>query len=244
MKSIFRPLLLLSILALTACNGGDDTPPIIPVAIFLQDRDVIEVGEAVTFTNESESAESFLWDFGDNGSSTDENPVHTYTRRGTFTITLTTTSITGDEATFTSSIVVGRRWVVGIGISSISEVNSSNQPWDEDGSGPELLFGFIEATESAVFPYRIGDNILNKDLPLSGPIVANEQVPFTNSDWRFFFIDNDEPINDLNFSDIMVTFDLNPVTIESEKNYSDGTGTFTFVGGPYEFIIGFQVRDQ
>jgi PKD repeat protein len=43
----------------------------------------------VTFTNFSNDADSYLWDFGDTGTSTEENPVHVYVQVGKFTVTLT-----------------------------------------------------------------------------------------------------------------------------------------------------------
>ncbi|MCK6691696.1 MAG: S8 family serine peptidase, partial [Thermoanaerobaculia bacterium] len=46
-------------------------------------------GAAVSFTNTSQYATSYLWDFGDNSTSTDINPVHTYTLPGAYTVTLT-----------------------------------------------------------------------------------------------------------------------------------------------------------
>jgi PKD repeat protein len=53
----------------------------------------------VQFTNlSSPSATSFLWDFGDGGISTQENPSHTYYEEGTFAVTLTVSDGT-NEAT-------------------------------------------------------------------------------------------------------------------------------------------------
>ena len=47
-------------------------------------------GQTVTFINNSSNANSFIWDFGDNGAmSTEENPVYTYSEDGLYTITLT-----------------------------------------------------------------------------------------------------------------------------------------------------------
>ncbi len=42
----------------------------------------------VSFTNTSNYSNEFLWDFGDGNTSTDENPNHTYSVPGLFTITL------------------------------------------------------------------------------------------------------------------------------------------------------------
>jgi len=44
---------------------------------------------AVTFTNNSFNASDYLWDFGDGNTSTLQNPTHTYTDFGTYTVTLT-----------------------------------------------------------------------------------------------------------------------------------------------------------
>ncbi len=43
----------------------------------------------VTFTNTSENADSYIWDFGDTETSTTEIPVHIFTDAGTYTVSLT-----------------------------------------------------------------------------------------------------------------------------------------------------------
>ncbi|MEJ7694531.1 PKD domain-containing protein, partial [Daejeonella sp.] len=43
----------------------------------------------VKFFNESTDADSYLWDFGDGGTSTDINPQHIYKGKGSFDVTLT-----------------------------------------------------------------------------------------------------------------------------------------------------------
>lgn len=47
-------------------------------------------GQTVQFTNNSIGGTSYLWDFGDGNTSTDENPMHEYTSDDTVTVILTT----------------------------------------------------------------------------------------------------------------------------------------------------------
>lgn len=60
-----------------------------PVANFVADTMVAcNVPFTVTFTNTSTGGTNYAWDFGDGGTSTLQNPVHTYTAAGTYTVTL------------------------------------------------------------------------------------------------------------------------------------------------------------
>ena len=47
-------------------------------------------GTEITFTPNMTNAVSYLWDFGDGQTSPAENPTHTYTAEGTYTVTLIT----------------------------------------------------------------------------------------------------------------------------------------------------------
>jgi len=49
----------------------------------------IENGLSVDFTNTSQNANTYLWDFGDSNTSTDENPTHVYSIAGNYTVQLT-----------------------------------------------------------------------------------------------------------------------------------------------------------
>jgi len=53
----------------------------------------------IYFSNVSQNATSYLWDFDDSNSSTDVNPIHTYSTVGDFTVSLTATNSCGDNIT-------------------------------------------------------------------------------------------------------------------------------------------------
>ncbi len=55
-------------------------------------------GNVVTFTNSTLNGVSYLWNFGDNTTSTAFAPVHTYTSSGTFEVVLTATNICGNNS--------------------------------------------------------------------------------------------------------------------------------------------------
>jgi hypothetical protein len=58
----------------------------------LVDFNTVVSGEAVLFDNTSEFGDTYLWDFGDGTTSTDENPVHIYASPGYYTVTLSVTN--------------------------------------------------------------------------------------------------------------------------------------------------------
>ena len=77
-----------------ACNGADTATAHItvltgPVANFTFTPITAVPNQAVTFTNLSSNATRYLWDFGDNTTSTDISPVHQYDNTGDFKACLT-----------------------------------------------------------------------------------------------------------------------------------------------------------
>ena len=70
----------------------------------------------VTFTDASTNGgapiTSRLWSFGDGGISTAQNPTHTYTTEGTFSVTLTATNSAGSSSTTKSDYITTNHVVV------------------------------------------------------------------------------------------------------------------------------------
>ncbi|GAB6284493.1 MAG: hypothetical protein STSR0009_06930 [Methanoregula sp.] len=72
--------------------------PAAPVANFTSSTNTSDILSPVQFTDKSANVpQSWLWDFGDGTISTEQNPVHTYTAGGTFTVNLTVTNYKGTD---------------------------------------------------------------------------------------------------------------------------------------------------
>jgi len=105
MKLLKRSLLLASamILSLLQISCEDNNSGIEFVdfeARFVSDID----DRTVTFSNLSNQASSFLWNFGDGTTSTVENPVKAYEEYGTYTVTLTAVNNDGQISTFQDNL--------------------------------------------------------------------------------------------------------------------------------------------
>ncbi len=72
------------------------------LAVFVYEID----GLTVDFTNNSENADSYSWNFGDGNSSTEENPSHTYEDGGEYTVVLTATSDLCGDVTFSQTFTI------------------------------------------------------------------------------------------------------------------------------------------
>ncbi|MDR2835560.1 MAG: C25 family cysteine peptidase [Bacteroidales bacterium] len=72
-------------------------PPLAPIADFIAVPTTIIEGENVTFTNNSQYAVNYFWDFGDGETSTENNPIHTYVNIGTFTVSLIVSNQLGND---------------------------------------------------------------------------------------------------------------------------------------------------
>jgi PKD repeat protein len=85
-----------------------DSPP---SASFTATPNPVAPGSGITF-NASGSSDSFgtitgySWTFGDGGTSTSEDPTHTYATRGTYDVTLTVTNDAGQTGTITEPVTV------------------------------------------------------------------------------------------------------------------------------------------
>ncbi|MBN2072152.1 MAG: PKD domain-containing protein [Candidatus Krumholzibacteriota bacterium] len=73
------------------------SPCVAPVAAFTGSPTSGDAPLAVSFTDQSTGAASWSWTFGDGGTSTAQNPSHTYTSEGTYTVSLTVVNSCGSD---------------------------------------------------------------------------------------------------------------------------------------------------
>jgi PKD repeat protein len=78
--------IVFALIGLTSCKKDPPTA----------DFTFVVNGKTATFTPEVTFTDSYLWNFGDNSTSTEANPVHVYTMSGVFTATLTATGPGGN----------------------------------------------------------------------------------------------------------------------------------------------------
>ena len=102
-----------------------------------------------TFVDKSLGPKTWSWDFGDGSTSTEQNPVHTYAKTGTYSVTLTVTNgscmhfttravmVIDETADFTSSdSVLCRNQTAVFAAPTINKANILNWVWNYgDGTG-------------------------------------------------------------------------------------------------------------
>jgi len=82
-------------------------PPQVPVADFTATPTTGNAPLTVQFTdNSTNDPTNWLWDFGDGSTSTQQNPAHTYTDPGTYTVTLTVSNAAGSDTAIKVGYIV------------------------------------------------------------------------------------------------------------------------------------------
>lgn len=104
MKHTLQLLILFFLIGLfeNCSKKKADISPVNPTADFSYE---IKDGIA-TFTNKSENAVKYLWDFGDGQTSTEKDPVHTYSKAGEYKVKLTAESIDVNKSIKAVDIVI------------------------------------------------------------------------------------------------------------------------------------------
>ena len=101
-------ILLAFLYFITSCNEDDIIQePQLPISIFTFTGDQDSNGKlsfipvTISFLNNSEFTDSVKWIFGDGEMSTEENPRHTYTENGTYSVSLIAMNLDGSDTSST-----------------------------------------------------------------------------------------------------------------------------------------------
>ncbi len=107
MKKILTVFLVLTIILISSCKEDDK---ILPVASFFFSPSDAGAGDTIYFKNNSLYANTLDWDFGDGHTSTEENPFHTYSEEGNYTVQLTAYNDDGSDMTSKSLSIKHSCW--------------------------------------------------------------------------------------------------------------------------------------
>jgi PKD repeat protein len=84
-------------------SGLNVSTPILPTANFSSNKTTGYAPLSVRFTDLSKNATGWNWDFGDGTNSTQQNPTHTYSAAGKYSVTLTAKNAAGSNTSTKSS---------------------------------------------------------------------------------------------------------------------------------------------
>ena len=227
-KQIFTSLIILILTTIVSCSKDSPTAPAVtpaPTVDFSYLGANSPAPSTVSFTSITTNATNYLWDFGDNGTSTVANPQHLYTASGVYTVKLTVTGAGGTTSTMKTVNIAAP--LTNVKITKVTVVDipftkpGGTSGWDTDGSGPDVYFQIqdinstvlLDATSSA----RLSD-------------VTPSMLPF------YWTIPNPFVITDLTAPRYIQLFDYdsNPLTPDEDmgyvgftmSNYTTGSSAF------------------
>lgn len=150
----------------------------------LSDFKAITNDKTTTFENKSQNATHWVWEFGDGESSTEENPVHTYSSPGCYEVCLTSYTDCrkkGERLCLPSPVCVDPSWATipstpwTQSIVDIDFINPNtgwvitrNTIWKTDDAGAHWQQQFLPAADPGVSPGLFDIDMLNEQKGIIG----------------------------------------------------------------------------
>jgi S-layer protein (TIGR01567 family) len=131
----------------------------------------------VAFTDKSTNAESWQWNFGDGSSnSTEQDPTHTFTSSGTYTVILTVTDTSGNEEVATKDI-------------KVDASNSGNRIWEK---GMQTTYTW-NAQSFSGFYYDLDSGVSSEEMTITdiGRSIDSGDIKYTTKPTETDFEHND-----------------------------------------------------
>ncbi len=191
-------------------------------------------GQTVSFTNSSINADSYSWDFGDNNTSIEENPTHTYASDGNYTVVMTATNANGSNESTVNLVVTSAVF------SAESFHGNGLKTWKLNPEAGALAVG--PAKGSGEWFATTLDDVTVRDCAFNDEYIFNNEDKFiynSNGDlWAEAYmgidppgcvLDGDLPIDAAPWASSSHSFTITEATA-NEPAYITVTGTGAFIG--------------
>jgi len=213
----------------------DETPPQAAFSFSISEGNFMEVN----FSNESISSTDYSWDFGDGATSVDQNPTHTFTAEGTYTVTLTSSDKLNVSNTISIDVLIEEPEVP-------FQPVILNPGFDEEGADSYRdnwrngdLGGVIQITSSPVH-----DGVRAAKFPSGGDRIAYQLVTVEeDQDYviSFYYTMKTSPVGSLSIAilggDVTDPARIEAATIASET-FNDQNNADEYVQASISFNSG------
>lgn len=156
--SLYIPVIIAC--ALSSCKKDKSAPAVDVVYTVSLD------GYTATFTNQTQGASSYKWDFGDGSSSTDVSPVHTYAGKGKFVPTLYATTSGGTTSEGSTVIHISKSSAVKLDDNSLSDWDTVTHNVVVSGAGGGIFrkAKFDYNSDYIYFYFEMASTVANGDI--------------------------------------------------------------------------------
>lgn len=172
-------------MVLVSCSKDAATTTPAPTVDFSYSGANLPAPTTVSFTSTTTNASSYLWDFGDNGTSTLSNPQHLYATGGVYTVKLIAAGSGGSTST-TKTVNIANA-LTKVKITKVTIVNipftkpGGTTGWDLDGSGPDVYFKIEDMNSTVLFDSTASSRSIDVT-PSSVPLSWDITTPFAITD--------------------------------------------------------------
>lgn len=149
--------LLFTLISFIACDNSDDKAvnqkELVAKYTFVKES----TPGKVSFINTSENADTFEWDFGDNTTSNEQNPIKTYAQTGEYIAKLTAKNkTTGVSSTYSSNVSI---FVFVGGLVTNGNFESGTLPW---------TLGIVNAIPQSLLISQTGNTYFSVNVTAAG----------------------------------------------------------------------------
>jgi len=207
--------LALSMNLFFACKKDTSSSTPAPTVDFSYSGANVPAPATVSFSSIVTNTTSYLWDFGDNASSTDANPTHTYTAGGVYTVKLTAIGAGGSTSTMKTVNVTTPTSVkiTALKITSIPSLDPScSCGWDSN-SGADVYFTLTDNNDVVLLTGNTFSDITSST-NLAWSLTPSYQITNFATNYKVKVYDKDTNDFPSNPDDFMggYTFNMSPYT--------------------------------